>query len=113
MKSLLLSALLAASLISPLHAATTVSSAQTVSVSVTEKGFEPSTLKVESKKDVILMVTRKTDATCAKEIVFPAMKIKKELPLNKVVAINLGKLAKGNINFSCAMDMVSGVINVQ
>lgn len=86
---------------------------QTINVMVTEKGFEPALLKVTQNQDITLAITRKTDSTCATEIVFPAQKIKKELPLNKTVTINLGKIKKGEINFSCGMDMISGVINVQ
>jgi plastocyanin domain-containing protein len=86
---------------------------QTINVLVTEKGFEPSSLKAGPDQEISLAVTRKTDSTCAKEILFPAQKIKKELPLNKTVIINLGKLKKGEVSFSCGMNMVSGVINVQ
>lgn len=89
------------------------SNKQTINVWVTEKGFEPTVLKVKQNQDISLSITRKTDSTCAKEIIFPAQKIKKELPLNKAVTIKLGKLKKGDIHFSCGMDMVSGVINVQ
>jgi plastocyanin domain-containing protein len=96
-----------------LNMANASASKQIINISVTEKGFEPSTLKVNSGDDISLAVTRKTDSTCAKEILFPAQKIKKELPLNKTVTINLGKLKKGEVSFSCGMNMVSGVINVQ
>jgi plastocyanin domain-containing protein len=93
--------------------AATPTKATTLNVIVTDKGFEPASLKVSPNQEVILSVTRKTDATCAKDIIFHEQKIKKDLPLNKAVAINLGKLAKGVVNFSCGMDMISGVINVQ
>lgn len=87
--------------------------AKIVAVTVTEKGFEPSTVKVAPGEEVILNITRKTDSTCARDVLFPATKLKKELPLNKTVSINLGVLKKGDINFSCGMDMVKGIINVQ
>jgi plastocyanin domain-containing protein len=86
---------------------------QAINVAVTENGFEPSTIKAGHDQDIILAFTRKTDSTCAKEIIFPKQKIKKELPLNKTVTINLGKQQKGDVSFSCGMNMVSGVINVQ
>lgn len=86
---------------------------QTINIAVTEKGFEPATLKVAPNQEISLAFTRKTDSTCATEIIFPAQKIKKELPLNKAVTINLGILKKGEVSFSCGMNMVNGVINVQ
>ena len=110
MKFLLIAAAISFQTLNLANAAT---SKQPIAVAVTEKGFEPSTLKASPGEDVSLAFTRKTDSTCAKEIIFPDQKIKKELPLNKTVTINLGKLKKGNVNFSCGMNMVSGVVNVQ
>jgi plastocyanin domain-containing protein len=33
-----------------------------------------------------------------------------ELPLNKTVSIDLGKLEKGDLKFACGMKMLSGMI---
>lgn len=86
---------------------------QNVELSVTEKGFEPNQINVKPGEPVTLKVTRKTDSTCATAIQIPAKNIKKDLPLNKVVSIDLGKLEKGEIRFACGMDMVSGIILVK
>ncbi len=83
-------------------------SAKTIELSVTEKGFEPSTVDVMPGTNVILKVTRKTDSTCAKQIQIPSMKIKKDLPLNETVSIEVGKLEKGEIRFGCGMNMMEG-----
>jgi plastocyanin domain-containing protein len=81
---------------------------------VTEKGFEPSTLKVKANSPVILKVTRKTNATCAREIVIPTEKMKVELPLDKEVTIKVAAQKKGEVKFGCAMDMMfSGVMFVE
>lgn len=85
-------------------------SAQAISVKVTEKGFEPSEIKTKAGDQVILKITRTTDTTCATMIQFKEKKIKKDLPLNKEVIIELGKLPKGDIRFACGMDMTSGHI---
>lgn len=82
--------------------------AKTVDLTVTEKGFEPSTVDVTPETNVVLKVTRKTDSTCAKQIQIPSMKIKKDLPLNKTVSIEIGKLEKGEIRFGCGMNMMEG-----
>ncbi|HEY8272237.1 MAG TPA: cupredoxin domain-containing protein [Pseudobdellovibrionaceae bacterium] len=84
------------------------SKSQVVELSVTEKGFEPNSIDVGPGKTVILKITRKTDSTCATEIQIPAKKIKKDLPLNKDVSIDLGKLEKGEIRFGCGMNMMEG-----
>lgn len=83
---------------------------QTIEILVTEKGFEPNSIDVKPGSPITLMVTRKTDATCATEIQIPSKKIKKGLPLNQAVKIDLGKLDKGEIRFGCGMDMISGKI---
>ncbi len=84
---------------------------QQVSVSVTENGFEPARLQVEAGREVLLTVTRKTDATCAKSIIIPKLKLKETLPLNKAVTLKLPKLEKGELKFSCGMGMISAFIN--
>jgi plastocyanin domain-containing protein len=85
---------------------------QDIELQVTEKGFEPSQIDVKPGTAVTLKVTRKTDSTCATAISIPSKKIKKDLPLNKTVNVDLGKLEKGEIRFACGMDMVSGQIIV-
>ncbi|MGZ3804092.1 MAG: cupredoxin domain-containing protein [Pseudobdellovibrionaceae bacterium] len=84
------------------------SKSQVVELSVTEKGFEPPLVDVAPGKAVTLKITRKTDSTCATEIQIPSKKIKKTLPLNQTVSIDLGKLEKGEIRFGCGMNMMEG-----
>lgn len=86
---------------------------QVIDLQVTEKGFEPTTIDVRPGTSVVLKGTRKTDSTCATEIQVPSKKIKKSLPLNQTVSIDLGKLEKGEVRFACGMNMVSGQIVVR
>ena len=83
-----------------------------IELQVTEKGFDPSQIDVAPGTQVTLKVTRKTDATCATSIVIPSQKIKKDLPLNQTVSIDLGKLDKGEVRFACGMKMMEGQIAV-
>ncbi|MBC7740655.1 MAG: cupredoxin domain-containing protein [Bdellovibrionaceae bacterium] len=86
---------------------------QVIEIQATEKGFEPQDISVKSGVPIILKVTRKTDDTCATDIEFKSKKIKKKLPLNKSVRIDLGTLAKGDVPFACGMKMFKGMIHVQ
>lgn len=87
---------------------------QNIKMTVTDNGFEPNQIKVSPDIPVVLHITRKTNGTCAREIEVPSRKIKVELPMNKEVAVNLGKLSKGEIKFGCSMEMmVGGVMFVQ
>jgi plastocyanin domain-containing protein len=81
---------------------------QTVDLAVTENGFEPASVNVKANTRVTLKITRKTDSTCATQIQIPAKNIKTDLPLNKTVTVELGKLEKGEIRFGCGMDMMAG-----
>ncbi len=86
---------------------------QTINLSVTEKGFVPNKMSVKPGTHVILKVIRKTDSTCATEIKISEKKIKKDLPINKEVTVDIGVLEKGKIRFACAMDMISGFLIVE
>lgn len=88
-------------------------SSQVIDVIVTEKGFEPSSIDVKANQPVILKVTRKTDSTCATEIQIPSRKVKKELPLNETVSIDLGKVKEGDLSFACGMNMIKGQLHVK
>ena len=84
-----------------------------IQVQVTENGFEPKRIEVDHGQNVTLLVTRKTEQTCATEILVPTRGIKQELPLNQTVRVALGSLDPGEIGFACPMDMEKGTIAVR
>jgi len=85
---------------------------RTVEMAVTEEGFVPSKVKALKGEKLRLVVTRKTDRTCAKEIVVPSHGINQPLPLGKAVTVELTPRASGEIRYACGMDMISGVVLV-
>lgn len=86
---------------------------QRVRVTVTEKGFVPAVVTVQAGKPVTLLVTRKTDRTCATELVLKAHGIDEKLPLNKTVAIRFTPERPGELDYACAMGMIHGKIVVK
>ncbi len=82
-------------------------------IAVTREGFVPSSIKVKRGEHVRLVVTRKTDQTCAKEIVIEDYAIREPLPLNEPVTIEFTPTSSGEIRYACSMDMVSGVLTVE
>jgi len=82
-------------------------------LAVTDSGFTPNSITIPAGKSVTLVVTRKTDQTCAKEISFPNQGIRKALPLNEAVEIALPASPKGKIQYVCGMDMIRGTLVVQ
>lgn len=84
-----------------------------VNIRVTTKGFQPASTRVRAGEKLTLVVTRKTDKTCAKEIVISSLGIRQDLPLNQTVRIPLGPQPAGTIAFACGMDMIKGDVRVQ
>lgn len=89
---------------------------QRVAISVTENGFEPNDIKVTKGEPVTFVFQRKTDNTCAKEVIInvdEANKIEKQLPLNEPVEVAVTFPKSGDITYACAMNMMKGSIHVQ
>jgi plastocyanin len=83
-----------------------------VDVEVTGDGFVPAKIKVKKGERVRLNVTRKTDKTCATEIVVTDYGINQPLPLNKTVTVELTPKSSGEIKYACAMGHIAGVLFV-
>lgn len=86
---------------------------QVIQLTVTKEGFEPSTVAVKAGKPVKLVVTRKVDKTCATEIVLKDFGVKKELPLDKAVTVEVTPKTPGEYRFACSMDMIAGTLKVE
>jgi len=87
-----------------------------IQISVTEKGFEPESVDVSAGKPVTLVFTRKTDKTCAKEVILTmedGKKVEKALPLDTPVELATTFPKAGKLGYACGMDMVRGTIVVQ
>ena len=72
-------------------------------VEVTAAGFRPTRVVVGSDHQVTFK--RTSDATCATSVVFPALGIKKALPLNTDVVVDLPPSAPHELTFQCGMGM--------
>ena len=83
---------------------------QEVELTVTDRGFEPARAEVARGKALTLVVTRKTDQTCAKEILIPALNERRALPLNQAVRINVPAGVADTLNYVCGMHMLGGTI---
>ncbi len=86
-----------------------------IQISVTEKGFEPESVDVPAGKPVTLVFTRKTDKTCAKEVILTmddGKKIEKALPLDQPVELATTFSKAGKLGYACGMDMIKGTIVV-
>jgi plastocyanin len=85
----------------------------TLSMTLTEKGFEPQNLSVKKGEPVKLTITRKTNSTCATEIVLDEYNINVKLPLDTPTVVTFTPTKSGQLKYGCAMKkMIGGVITV-
>jgi plastocyanin domain-containing protein len=70
-----------------------------------EKGFHPSSID--------LTFVRTTDDTCAKEVVFEEIGVKKALPLNVPVTLDVPTDKGRTIAFTCGMGMFASKVVVR
>lgn len=78
-----------------------------------EGGYSPSTIQIPKGEMTRITFTRKDPSSCLEEVVLSDFKIKKYLPLNKKVTIELTPQKKGEFGFACGMNMFHGKIFVQ
>lgn len=83
-----------------------------VTIYVTSEGFVPASVHVPAGKPVTLHVTRKTERTCATELVMAAHEIHQALPMNQTVDITFTPSEAGELRYACGMDMIAGKIVV-
>ena len=95
------------------QASTAAGSHRTVQVAITEAGFTPARVEVPAGSHVTLVMTRKVEATCGTDVVVGGRKAADSLPLNKPVSIDVGTVNRGEITFTCGMNMLKGTIVVQ
>lgn len=84
-----------------------------VTITVTEKGYEPEMVTVAAGQPVTLVVTRTTAQTCATELVLKEHGINQPLPLGQAVEITFTPEQAGELTYACAMDMYKGKVVVK
>ncbi len=80
---------------------------------VVDRGYQPSRIVIQHGERIRLKIVRKDYSPCAREIVFPSLNIRRELPVNEAVFIDLPALAPGETEFHCGMNMLRGTIVVE
>ncbi|MEO7672452.1 MAG: cupredoxin domain-containing protein [Pyrinomonadaceae bacterium] len=86
---------------------------KTVRISVSKRGFSPSSISVEEGFPVTLIFKRKDKKGCGNKVVFPSLGITKTLPVGKPVTVKITPEETGSIAFTCGMGMYKGKIVVQ
>jgi plastocyanin domain-containing protein len=85
---------------------------QSLKISITPKGFEPSSITLKKGVPATITFIRQTSDTCATSVQIPEYKIKRELPLNQAVTVEINPTKTGEFAFMCGMNMLKGSLVV-
>jgi plastocyanin domain-containing protein len=100
----------------PLVAPATTATAEVAPVReveiVVDGGYQPAKVTVKAGERVRLKFVRKEYTGCTRELVIPALELRRELPPNKPVLVDLPAFSPGEYEFRCGMNMVRGAITV-
>ena len=97
----------------PMPAGSSTPATSTIRVVVDSQGFAPGSIEVKKGQPVTLEFVRTTDGTCAKEVVVPALNVRKALPLNTPVDIAFPADQTTTYAFACGMGMFKGSVVVR
>lgn len=85
----------------------------TDSVDITvEGGYTPNTIQIPKDKTTKISFLRKDPSSCLEEVVLGDFKIRKFLPLNQKVTVEVTPQKEGEYGFACGMNMFHGKIIV-
>jgi plastocyanin domain-containing protein len=80
---------------------------------VVQGGYQPSRIVVREGERVRLRFVRHEYSSCTREVVFPWLDLRRELPPHQPVVIDLPAMRAGEYELRCGMNMVRGTIVVQ
>ncbi len=80
---------------------------------VVEGGYTPDAISVSKGKTTKINFIRKDPSSCLEEVVISDFKIRKFLPLNQKVTVEITPQKTGEFDFACGMNMFHGKIIVK
>lgn len=80
---------------------------------IVDGGYSPEVISIPFGKTTKLIFLRKDETQCLEEVVLGDFKIRKNLPLNQMVEIEINPKKKGEFDYSCGMGMYHGKIIVR
>jgi protein SCO1/2 len=87
--------------------------AGSVLVNVNMIGFDPESIEVKAGEAIKLAFFRPNDANCAREVIFPELGIRKELPPGQITVVEITPPKSGPLGFECGMKMLKGQLIVR
>ena len=84
-----------------------------VLVNISMIGFDPASIDAKAGQPLKLAFFRPNAANCAREVVFPSLGIRKELPPGQTVVVDITPPKSGPLVFECGMKMLKGQLIVR
>lgn len=79
---------------------------------IVEGGYTPESISIPKGKTSKITFFRKDSSSCLEEVVLSDFRIRKQLPLNQRVVIEVTPQQAGEFKYSCGMGMYHGKIIV-
>lgn len=85
-----------------------------VEIRVDDQGYHPTTIRAAAGR-ALTLVFRRTDAlNCGDKVRFPSLNnLERDLPVGQAVEVALTVPARGELSFTCGMNMYRGSVVVQ
>lgn len=80
---------------------------------IVEGGYSPEVISIPRGKTTKLNFIRKDPSDCLEEVVLGDFKIRRHLPLNQKVTIEIDPKESGEYGYACGMNMFHGKIIVR
>lgn len=80
---------------------------------VVEGGYSPNVISIPKGKTTKLNFIRKDPSSCLEEVVLGDFKIRKYLPINQKVSVEITPQKAGEFGYTCGMNMYHGKIIVK
>lgn len=80
---------------------------------IVDGGYSPNTISIPQDKMTKINFIRRDPSSCLEDVVISDFKIRKNLPLNQKVSIEITPMKKGEFTISCGMNMFHGKIIVK
>lgn len=80
---------------------------------IVDGGYNPDTISIPVAKTTKIIFFRTDANSCLEEVIIPEFKVKKYLPLNQEVTIEINPTKIGEFEIVCGMNMFKGKIIVK
>lgn len=80
---------------------------------IVDGGYFPEVIEIPKDKTTTLNFVRKDPSSCLEEVVISDFKVRKFLPLNQKISIEITPRQSGEFKFTCGMNMFHGKIIIK